>query len=135
MTEELPLVIRWDTFPLDINDPAQRFGLSRWNFFLKDRGARVRMGFWEVEDGAEVVGEIIGEITGHTADEVMIVLEGQLYVSSPGVPEQVAGQGDVIVARHGRETHVVAKGRARAFFVAYGSDPEEAERIMRGGEH
>lgn len=131
MTEELPLVIHWDTFPLDLTDPLKRFKLTRFNYLLKDQEAQLLMGFWEAEDGVEVVGEIIG---GGTADEVMVVLEGQLYVSAPGIPEQIAGPGDLIAAMHYRQTRVVAKERARVFFIVYRIDPEEAERAMRGAE-
>lgn len=131
MAEELPLVVRWDTFPLDLNDPLERFKVSRFNYFHKDREAQVLMGFWEAEDGAEVVGEIVG---GGIADEVMVVLEGQLHVSAPGIPEQVAGPGDVITAMHYRQTRIAAKDRARAFFIVYRHDPEEMDRVIRGGQ-
>lgn len=130
MTEELPLVIRWDTFPLDFTDPLERFEVSKWNYFVKDPEARVLMGFWEAEAGSEVVGEIVG---GGTADEIMLVLEGQLYVSSPGVEEQVAGPGDIVAAMHYRQTHVVAKERALVFFACWRIDPEEVEQAMLGG--
>ncbi len=131
MAEELPLVIHWDTFPLDLTDPLKRFKLTRFNYLLKDPEAQLLMGFWEMEDGSETVGEIIG---GGTADEIMVVLEGQLYVSAPGIPEQVAGPGDLIAAMHYRQTRVVSKERARVFCIVWRIDPEEAERAMRGAE-
>ena len=127
MTEELPLVVRWNTFPLDIADPLERFKLSKWNFFLRDKEAQILMGFWEAEDGTEIVGEIVG---GGTSDEVIVVLEGQLYVSAPGIPEQVAGPGDLVTAMHYRQTRIVAKERARAFFIVYRCDTEEMEEAF-----
>lgn len=131
MPEELPIVIRWDTFPLDLRDPLKRFKHSQFNYFFKDQEAQLLMGLWEVEDGAETVGEIIG---GGTSDEIMVVLEGQLHVSAPGIPEQVAGPGDLVACMRYRQTRVVAKGRARVFFVVHGIDPEQAERTMQGAD-
>ena len=131
MPEELPIVIRWDTFPLDLRDPLKRFKHSQFNYFFKDQEAQLLMGLWEVEDGAETVGEIIG---GGTSDEIMVVLEGELHVSAPGIPEQVAGPGDLVACMRYRQTRVVAKGHARVFFVVYGIDPEQAERTMRGAD-
>jgi hypothetical protein len=128
MVKELPLVIHWDTFPLDLSDPLKRFKHSRFNYFFKEAEAQLIMGFWEAEDGAEVVGEIIG---GGTSDEIMVVLEGQLHVSAPGVPEQVAEPGDLVACMRYRQTRVAAKGRARVFFVVHGISPQEAERAMR----
>jgi ethanolamine utilization protein EutQ (cupin superfamily) len=123
MAEELPLVVRWDTFPLDIIDPARRFQVSRWNSFVSDREARIMMGFWEAENGAETVGEISG-----ATDEAILVLDGRLYVSAPGMAEQVAEPGDVIMATRRRETHIVAREPARAFFIIYAVDPDQYEQ-------
>ena len=130
MTEELPLVIHWDTFPLDITDPLKRFKHSRFNYLFKNEDAKLIMGFFELENGSEVVGELIG---GDTSDEMMVVLEGQLYVSAPGMPEEVAGPGDLVACMRYRQTRVAAKERARVFFVVQGLSPEEAERVMRVG--
>ena len=123
MAEELPLVVRWDTFPLDIIDPAKRFEMSRWNSFVRDREAQIVMGFWEAENGAEIVGEVSG-----ASDEVIIVLEGRLYVSTPVMVEQVAEPGDAIMATRCRETRIMAKERARAFFMIYAVDPDQYEQ-------
>lgn len=131
MAEELPLVIHWDTFHLDITDPLKRFKHSRFNYLFKNEDAKLIMGFFELEDGAEVIGELIG---GGTSDEIMVVLEGQLYVSAPGMPEEVARPGDLIACMRYRQTRVAARERARVFFVVQGISPEEAERTMRGGE-
>jgi len=130
-TDQLPLVVRWGSYPLDRADPLPRFAWSRFNYFLKDPEARVMMGFWEVEEGEEVVGEIVG---GGTADEIMVVLEGQLYVSAPGMPEEIAGPGDVVACMHYRQTRVEAKERARVLFVCWRIDPEEVEEAMRAAE-
>jgi hypothetical protein len=131
MAEELPLVIHWDTFPLDIRDPLKRFKHSRFNYLFRNEDAKLIMGFFELEDGAEVIGELIG---GGTSDEIMVVLEGQLYVSAPGMPEEVARPGDLIACMRYRQTRVAAKERARVFFVVQGISPDEAERTMRGEE-
>jgi hypothetical protein len=131
MAEELPLVIHWDTFHLDITDPLERFKHSRFNYLFKNEDAKLIMGFFELEDGAEVIGELIG---GGTSDEIMVVLEGQLYVSAPGMPEEVARPGDLIACMRYRQTRVAAKERARVFFVVQGISPDEAERTMRGRE-
>jgi ethanolamine utilization protein EutQ (cupin superfamily) len=127
MPEELPLVVRWNTYALDHTDPLRRFALSRFNYFVKDAEARVMVGFWEVEDGEEVVGEIIG---GGTADEIMVVLEGHLYVSTPGMAEKVAGPGDVVAAMRTRQTRVVARAKAKVLFVCWRIDPEKVEEAM-----
>jgi uncharacterized cupin superfamily protein len=129
MADPLPLVIRWDTFPLDISDPLQRFRLSRWNYFHKDQAAGVMVGYWEAEAGQETVGEGVG---GGTADEFMVILEGQVRVSDAGEPERIAGPGDVIAAMRFRRARLVVEERVRALFFVYHIDPDAAERVMRG---
>jgi len=73
-------------------------------------------------------------IGGCTSDEIMVVLEGELHVSAPGMPEQIAWPGDLVAAMRYRQTRVEVKGRARVCFIVTGIDPEEAETLMRGGE-
>ena len=130
MTEQLPLVIHWDTFPLDISDP-KRFKLSHFNYLYKNEDARLIMGYWEAEEGAEVIGEMVG---GGTSDEIMVVLEGELHVSTPGMAEQVARAGDLVACMRDRQTRVAVKERTRVFFVVQGISPATAERVMRGLE-
>lgn len=131
MNEGFPLVIHWGTFPLDLTDPLKRFKRARFNYFYKDPEAKLLIGLWEVEDGSEIIGELIG---GGTSDEIMVVLEGELHVSAPGMPEQIARPGDLVAAMRYRQTRVEVKGRARVCFIVNGIDPEEAETLMRGGE-
>jgi ethanolamine utilization protein EutQ (cupin superfamily) len=126
--QELPLVIRWDTFPLDISDP-KRFKVSQFNYLYKNHEAKLIMGYWEAEDGVEIIGEMVG---GGTSDEIMVVLEGQLYVSTPGEPSRVARPGDLVACLRNRETRIEVRERTRVFFVVQGIQPDVAEGVMRG---
>ncbi len=128
MSKNLPLVAHWDSFPFDCRDVMDRFKLSKFNYFHKDRNAGLMMGFWEVQEGSETIGEVVG---GGSADEVMVVLEGEILVSSPGMQPQVARVGDVILCMRHRETRLEVQDRARAFFVVWDIDVEEAGRIFQ----
>jgi ethanolamine utilization protein EutQ (cupin superfamily) len=128
MSEEMPLVVRWDSFPFDCRDVMDRFQRSTFNYFHKDKDAKLLMGFWDVEQGSEVVGEVVG---GGSTDEVMVVLEGRLFVSSPGMPQQVANPGDLVMCMRHRQTRVEVKERARVLFIAWNIDIAEAERTFQ----
>jgi len=125
-SQKLPLVFRWDTFPMDLSHPPGRFKVSRFNYLVRDREAKVIMGFWEAEAGEEIVGETVGL---DTADELMILLDGRLYVSAPGEEDCLAKPGDVIAAMHYRRARIVAKERALSFFVSFNIDVGALERI------
>ena len=128
MTEKMPLVVRWDSFPFDCRDVKDRFQHNRFNYFHKDKDAKLLMGFWEVEQGSEVVGEVVG---GGNTDEVMVVLEGRLFVSSPGMPQQIATPGDLVMCMRDRLTRVEVKERTRALFIAWNMDVAQAEQTFQ----
>ncbi len=122
-TVKWPIVERWDSHPLDLKDPLERFKRSEWNYFLVDQESGVLMGYWLAEEGAEDLG-------GDEFDEVMHVIEGKLYVTCEG-EAYTAGPGDTIVVRPGRPTRIAARELTRAFFVCYSmSDPEAFEARM-----
>ena len=130
MSKDMPLVVQWNTFPFDCRDITNRFTHSAFNYFYKDKEADLLMGFWDVEEGSEIVGEVVG---GGISNEVMVVLEGELLVSSPGIPEQIARSGDIVMCMQYRQTHIKVKERTRVFFLVWDIDIEEAERTFQTG--
>ena len=127
MHDETPLVVHWDTFEFNCRDVLDRFKKSKFNYFYKNRRDKVLVGFWEAEEGSEVIGEVIG---GGTSDEVMMVIEGQLHVSAEGMPEKVAGPGDAVMCLRHRQTRVEVKEKARVLFIVWGMDVDEASSIF-----
>lgn len=123
MNIDIPVVAGWDSHPRNLKDAQGRFELSEWNYFLVDQEAGVLMGYWLAEGGLEVLGE-------DDFDEVLHVIEGHLYVTCEG-SEYVAGPGDTVVVRQGRETRVEVRERTRAFFVCYPmDDPGKYEQMV-----
>ena len=121
-THDMPRVIRFDTYPLDLEDPLKRFKTSKYNFFIQDESAKVTVGFWEAEDGKEVPGEMIGAGVAH---EVMLVLEGEAHISCEGFPDEIAGPGDAILCSPHRKTQIEVKKKIRAFYFVWGLAPGE----------
>ncbi|MCC7354357.1 MAG: DUF861 domain-containing protein [Anaerolineae bacterium] len=120
----IPLVEHWDSHPLDLIDPQERFKTSRWNYFLKDQASHVLAGYWEAEQGYE-------DLAGDDFDEVLHVISGNLYVTCEG-KEMVAGPGATVVVRRGRPMRIAARERVRAFFICYPvPDPNGYEAAVR----
>lgn len=78
---DTPLVVRFDTFPLDVTEHVKLFERSRFNYFRRDDGLRVLMGFWEVENGEEWTDLGVSEWGLAPKDEIILVLEGQIFGS------------------------------------------------------
>ncbi len=129
MTEELPLIVSWDTFPRDHTEPVKLFKRSRFNYFLKDQEAGIIGGFWEVEKGGEIMGEEPG---GRDSNEILVVLEGKLFVQRDDGPEKIALPGDVVTVLRGHRTVVRVEERTRAFFIVWRTDPAELVNLMGG---
>jgi ethanolamine utilization protein EutQ (cupin superfamily) len=128
MTELPPRVIHWDTYPRDMTEPIKLFARSQFNYLHKNPQAGVVMGYWEVEQGEETLPDDFDLKPFH---EIIVVLEGRLYVSGRGVEEQAAGPGDVVIIEPSRDTHVRVAERTRAFFLVYGTDIDSMEDSMR----
>ena len=128
MSKTIPPVVNRSTFPLDMTEPVKLFERSQFNYMYQNQEAGVIMGFWEVENGEEVVGADFDLQPFH---ELIVVQEGELRVRSDGFDEQIARPGDVVMILPDRKTHIRINGRARAFFVVYGTDPSEMEKTMR----
>lgn len=126
MCEKMPLVVRWNSYPRDITEPSKLFETSRFNYFLTDQEAGVMMGFWEVENGSEIASKDFDLSPFH---EAILVLEGKLFVSTGG--EEVAGPGEVVIVKKGRDTRIRVKGRTKAFFFVYDCAPDEIQEVMK----
>jgi uncharacterized cupin superfamily protein len=119
-----PIVVRWDDPPLDLKDPQERFRRSEWNYFVVDQQAGVLIGYWQAEAGAE-------DLAGDDFDEVMHVIDGQLYVTCQG-QALTAGPGDTVLVRRGRPMRIEARAPTKAMFVCYPvADPEAYEAEIR----
>jgi len=127
---EIPLVVRWDTYPFDILDVEKLFTHSAWNYFHTDSKGHVLMGYWEVEHGSE---SNRGADEMGSNDEAVLVLEGEIRVKSPGKPDQVARPGDVIMVLKHRKTTMVVDKPARAFFFCWNIDVEKNDEFIRKG--
>jgi len=129
MSKNFPYVVRWDSFPRDVTEPVRLFETSLFNYFYNDHKSGVTMGYWEVENGGEYVGD---SQHPRDTDEVIVVLEGKLFVSGSDEKEQEADPGDIVMVLHGRETRIRAEERTRAFFLLWNADTEEIQARMRG---
>lgn len=129
MAQELPLVVSWDTFPRDNTEPIKLFEHSQFNYFLRDQEAGVVGGFWEVEDGGEIMGDEPG---GRKSNEILVVLEGKLFVRRDDGSEQTALPGDVVVVLRNHKTVVRVEERTRAFFIVWRTDPSGLVDLMDG---
>jgi DHA1 family multidrug resistance protein-like MFS transporter len=116
--KDQPVVVRWNTYPLDLKDPMERFRRSQWNYFLADPEAKVLMGYWLAEEGYEDLGT-------DEFDEVLHVMEGSLHVTSDR-QELVAGPGDTVLVRRGHHTRIAVHEPTRALFMCYPVDRPEA---------
>ena len=132
ISRDIPLVVRWDSFPLNIHDAQNRFKVSEWNYFYVDREADLLMGYWEVEEGSETIGGVDGD---DAFDEIMLVLEGELYISSPGMKDETARPGDVIMGLRHRQMTITSKEPVRAFFICWDIDVEAYKQFLREGNY
>jgi hypothetical protein len=128
MPNLFPPVVNANTFPLDMTEPVKLFERSRFNYLYKNQEAGTIMGFWEVEDGEEIVGADFDLKPFH---ELIVVQEGEMVVRVEGFEDQIARPGDVIMIFPDRKTYIRVNGRARAFFIVYGTDPDSLEITMR----
>jgi len=129
MSKEIPYVVHWDSFPRDVTEPVRLFETSLFNYFYTDNQNGVTMGYWEVKNGGEIVGD---NQHPRESDEVIVVLEGKLFVSGDDKNEQEAGPGDIVMVLRGRETRIRAEERTRAFFLLWNADTEGIQARMRG---
>jgi ethanolamine utilization protein EutQ (cupin superfamily) len=127
MENQPPLIVHWDTYPLDRTEPVKLFEHSRFNYMYHQQEAGVLMGYWEVENGSEVAQD---EFDLDPFHELIVVLEGKLYASGDGFEEQAAGPGDVVMILPNRKTRLRVEEKTRALFVVYGTDPHDMIRRM-----
>lgn len=121
---ELPVVVRWDSYPLDLKDPQERFQRSQWNYLPTSPDAKLLMGYWLAEEGCEDLGT-------DEFDEVLHVIEGRLLVTCDG-QEHVAGPGDTVNVRRGQPMRVAVQEPTRVLFMCYPvADPTGYEAKLR----
>jgi uncharacterized cupin superfamily protein len=105
----IPYVEKYADSRLNLKDPLGRMKRSDWNYFFLDQKNKFFAGYWEAEQGAEDLG-------ADSFHELLVVLEGKLYVEAEG-KQYVAKQGDTVNVLAGRKCRVIVKEPVRSFFV------------------
>ena len=105
----LPFVEKYADSELVLKDPLGRMKRSDWNYFFLDQENKCFAGYWEAEDGAE-------DLAGDSFHELLVVLEGKIYVEAEG-KQYVAEPGDTVIVLAGRKCRVVVKEPIKSFFL------------------
>lgn len=121
---DIPVVVKLDTFPMNLED-KKRFKLSRWNYFLRDYKNKYVAGYWEAEEGEELLGN------NEDFDEFMIILKGKLEVRYDNISE-IAGPGSCIFVKGDRPVTLIVSERIEAFFFCIPmKDIESYENMVK----
>jgi uncharacterized cupin superfamily protein len=124
MSDQVPVIVRWNDVPLDMISIIGKFKRSEFNAFYTEPERGFVLGHWVLEDGYEDYGTF-------PETYAFYLIEGQATVQTDE-GEYVAQPGDTVLVIPGRYLRFQVKEPVKVLYITSGAQNiEQAQAIRR----
>lgn len=124
MSDQHPLIVSWDDYPLDMTSIIGKFKRSAFNAFYTEPERGFVLGYWEIEDGYEDYGT-------YPETYAFYIVEGQATIITDD-GEHKAKAGDTVLVLPGRNLRFQVKEPVKAFYITSGAQNiKKAQQVRR----